>query len=219
MTPRPTLPPLAAALACLAMPAMAADVSDLLPPGREAWLIRAETMLDASASAAEGTDPLLAPMLLCEERGCDRAGWQSLNTNEAGRLRHLFAEAGDAAGERHRIGKAIALLESAMGARNGTWRDHPANERESETEAGQMDCIAESINTQTYLDRLFLAGLVRHHQPGGFIHRYTVVLQHVAVQIVETESQDRYAVDSWVGANGDEPDILPYGDWRWEWGV
>lgn len=198
----------------------AGDNAHLLPGGREQWLDDADTILNGNEDAAAGAaDPLRAPMKLCEERGCTRAGWQVLSESEALRVRALFTTQGDAAQERAQLGKAIALLETFMGGRNGTWRDHAANEREAETEPGQLDCIAESINTHTYLDRLNRAGLIRHHQPGDFIHRYTVVLQHVAVEIIENGTDEHFAVDSWVGANGEEPEIQPYSDWRWEWGV
>lgn len=211
---------LVASLLAAPMAAKAADGLHILPAAREHWLEQADTVQDDNEAAAAGLDPLLAPMNLCEERGCTATGWQALDEDAADRLRTLFADDTAApADERHRVGQAIALLEAYMGARNGTWRDHAANQREYETEPGQMDCIAESLNTRTYLERLHRAGLLRHHHLGGFIHRYTVVLQHVAVDIIEDGTEERYAVDSWVGANGEEPEIIPYGDWRWEWGV
>lgn len=208
-----------AVLTAAPLPASAGDSARLLPSPREEWLDLADALLTGNEKAARGTDPLLAPMELCEQRGCTGHNWQTLHADEAARVRALFDGGTDAAGERRRLSQAIALLETFMGARNGTWRDHPGNEREDENEPGQMDCIAESINTRTYVDRLYQAGMLRHHHPGGFIHRYTVVLQHVAVDIIEAGSDERYAVDSWVGANGEEPEIIPYGDWRWEWGV
>lgn len=207
------------ALLAAAPHAHAGDLAHMLPPAQEEWLDVADLILQINREAATQGDPLRAPMILCEEQGCSATGAQSLNQEEAERLRAVLAEDDGPAGERHRLGRAIALLESVMGARNGTWRDHAANERESEDEQGQLDCIAESVNTRTYLDRLHAAGLIRHHRLDGFIHRYTVVLQHVAVDIVESDSEERFAVDSWVGANGEEPEIIPYGDWRWEWGV
>lgn len=199
--------------------ARAGDLAHLLPPPQEEWLEVAELVLQVNREAAAQGDPLRAPMILCEERGCSATGTQSLGEEEAARLRALFAEDDGPDGERRRLGRAIALLETITGARNGTWRDHAANEHESEDEPGQLDCIAESINTRSYLDRLNAAGLIRHHQLGGFIQRYTLVLQHVALDIIENGSDERFAVDSWVGANGEEPEITPYGDWRWEWGV
>lgn len=207
-------------MAALPLSARAGDVARLLPGAHEEWQDVAEAILDVNRMAAiEAADPLQAGMKLCEEPGCTQTGWQTLTAEEGERLRGLFASETDAAGERERIGKAIALLETIVGARNGTWRDHPANERQADHETGQLDCISESVNTQTYLDRLHRAGLLHHHRLGGFIHRYTVVLQHVAVDMVELATEERFAVDSWVGANGDLPEIRPYGDWRWEWGV
>lgn len=187
---------------------------------REKWLDLADAVQAANdAAMTAAADPLTAPMVVCEQRGCTAAAPQQLSPEEGARLRALFASLADAPGERARIGRAIALMEGFMGGRNGTWRDHAANERLSEDEPGQLDCVAESINTRTYLDRLAGAGLLRHHVRGDFIHRYTVVLQHVAVDIVPDDGEDHFAVDSWVGANGEEPQIIPYDDWRWEWGV
>lgn len=211
---------LATLLATVPVAAGAADLAHMLPPPREAWEEVADAVLDGNrAAAVAANDPLLAPMTLCEARGCVATGPQSLTAEESARLRALFDGDTDSAGERRRLAQAVALLETVMGARNGTWRDHAGNEHESEDEPGQLDCIAESINTRTYLERLDGAGLIRHHRLGGFIHRYTVVLQHVAQDIVETDTDERFAIDSWVGANGEEPEIKPYGDWRWEWGV
>ncbi|HTH18164.1 MAG TPA: hypothetical protein VL974_16015 [Magnetospirillum sp.] len=202
-----------------AVEARAGDGERLLAATHEEWQDLAEAIIGANA-AAQGPDPLTTPMVLCEEAGCVQTGAQALTPAEAARLRGLFADGEDSpAAERTRIRKAIALYETLIGTRNGTWRDHPGNEREYPDEPGQLDCIAESVNTLTYLSRLAHAGLLNHHQVGSFIHRYTVVLQHVAVDIVETGTEDRYAVDSWVGANGEEPELLPYADWRWEWGV
>lgn len=211
--------PFLAALLCL--PASGTWAGGLMAvPSREDWLTIAELVAHGNSNTAtEHQDPLRSPMLLCEDRGCGQTGWQSLSADEAARLREVFAQDGGADAERSQIGRAIALLETAMGARNGTWRDHAANDREDEDEPGQLDCVAEAINTNTYLDRLTRAGLLRHHQVGGFIHRYTLVLQHIAVEIIPDDGEEHFAVDSWVGANGDEPEIIPYADWRWEWGV
>lgn len=211
--------------AALLLPAIVARAEEVaLLPEREDWLTIAELVEDGNALAAAGhADPLLAPMLLCENQGCGQTGWQGLSASESATLRALFATDGDAAAERDGMGHAIARLETMMGARNGTWRDRPANQHDGEGEdandSGQLDCVAEAINTRTYLDRLTRAGLLRHHHVVGFIHRYTIVLQHVAVEIAPDDDSEHFAVDSWVGANGEPPEIVPYADWRWEWGV
>lgn len=203
-------------------PALAGDSTRLWLEPREEWDEIAETVnADNDRWADSSPDPLTAPMEICQAVGCREIDRQTLNADEASRLRSLFAGPDQGAkAERTRIGRAIALLETVMGARNGTWRDLAGNGREAPGEPGQLDCIAESVNTRTYLDRLGRAGLLRHHRIEGYVHRYTVMLQHIAVAVIaDGDEVQRFVVDSWVGANGEEPEILPYDDWRWKWDV
>lgn len=205
------------------LPAMILLYLSLAPSARaeEAVAVVHEDWLDRAALFMADNDAgtLTAPMDLCEDAGCLTASVQELAPDEAARIGGLFDGAGDAAAERAAIGRAVALFETFAGARNGTWRDHARNERLDGDEAGQLDCVAEAINTRTYLGRLERSGLLHFHRVEGFVHRYAVLLQHVAVGIVEDESGESFVVDSWVGANGEEPSIEPYGTWRMEWQV
>lgn len=184
----------------------------------EAWPQRAERLITQNrAHGTEAADPLTAPMIVCHDTACAQTSEVRLSEEEAAMIRAGFGDGADStATERAMIAHAIGQFETFMGAQNGTWRDHARNTHQGEDEAGQMDCVSESINTQSYLNRLIQAGLLTRHDIGGFVLRYLVVLQHVAVEIIERDSGDSYVVDSWDGENGDDAQVRPYVSWRME---
>ncbi len=183
----------------------------------EDWAPRVEEVLSANAADGAG-EPLTAPMAICVGTACAALSAASLDPPQAEDLRALFAGgAADAAGEREVLGRAIAFFETVVGAQTGTWRDLPGNARDDFERPGQLDCVSEAANTTTYLRRLEQAGLMTRHRLVGFVTRFTVILQHVAVELEDVANGERWVVDSWPGANGEAPDIEPYGDWRLEW--
>ncbi|MBC7950777.1 MAG: hypothetical protein H7Z12_03020 [Rhodospirillaceae bacterium] len=184
----------------------------------EAWPHRAERLTAHNrVQGAEAADPLTAPMIVCHDTACAQISDVRLGEEEARIIRAGFGGSADSpATERAMIAHAIGQFESFVGAQNGTWRDHARNLHESEDEEGQMDCVSESINTRTYLMRLVQAGLLTRHDIGGFAMRYLVLLQHVAVEMIERDSGDSHVVDSWNGENGEDAQIQPYMSWRME---
>lgn len=190
--------------------------------GGEDWPVVAAAIHRINDTLATSPFPLSAPLAICVDSGCRHWHQETVEDDEAAQLWEIMAGADSPADERRRLRLAIARWEEFMGWRNGTWRDQPGNAHDPEDDAGQLDCIAEAINTRTYLDRLSIAGLIHHHQIDGFVHRYTLLLQHVAVSLSETGTADEdtaWVVDSWVGANGEPPDIQPYADWRMGWAI
>lgn len=200
-------------LAPLAAPA---QESAALADDPDDWQHRATAIIAANGDITG--DPLTAPMIVCAGTACSHRSPVTLSDDEAGRLRTLFMPATDAPVERQSIGQAIAHMETFVGGRNGTWADAPGNRHVDWDEPDQLDCVSEAVNTRNTLDRLIRAGLLVHHRLGGLVTRYTVLLQHVAVTILDDQDLE-FVVDSWVGANGEPPDILPYGEWRLQWGV
>lgn len=207
--------PLHSALAAfLAMAPVCAQAQD----ATEAWPQRAERLTTHNqAQGAETGNPLTAPMIVCQDTACARTTEVRLGADEAEMIRAGFGDGADSPDtERAMIAHAIGQFETFVGAQNGTWNDHARNLHAAENEPGQMDCVSESINTRTYLVRLSQAGLLTRHDIGGFVMRYLVLLQHVAVEMIERDSGDSFVVDSWDGENGDEAVIQPYVSWRME---
>lgn len=197
--------------------ALAQESSAALDPATDDWQERVAAIM-AGNDQVIADDPLGAPLVACSATACTQQSDITFSAEESAALRALFIDDTDGQDERAAIARAIARMEVFVGGRNGTWADHPGNEHNSWDEAGQLDCVSEAVNTHTYLHRMIQAGLIRHHRLGDLVIRYTLVLQHVAVNVIDDDARE-FVVDSWVGANGEEPEITPYIHWRMQWGV
>lgn len=169
------------------------------------------------------TDPMPGHFTVCHGNGCLDLGYVSLTTEQWQEIRQQFLPlALNAAEERERLRKAIALMEKFVGNPTGTWRDKGGTFNGGE---GQMDCIDESINTSLYLLMFQKFGLMRLHSVedratrgwflGGWPHTTAVVSEVVDMP---TEGGGRlWAVDSWFLDNGFPPYILPLETWKASW--
>lgn len=114
--------------------------------------------------------------------------------------------------ERRQIAQAIGLLERMVGKLTGTAKDQPRNQATGEP--GQLDCVAESRNTERYLKALQERGWLRFHRLRERARRAPMIIDtHWTAVIQETASGQRYAVDSWFRANGKPALVMPLEDW------
>jgi len=128
----------------------------------------------------------------------------------AGLFGHHLA---DAAAERLAVRQAIALLESFSGAMTGTDADLGGNV-DGSGQAGQMDCIDESTNTTRYLQRLEDERLLQWHTTGPRARRARWIIDvHWTATLVEKDSGQAWAVDSWFLDNGHPPVVQKLDDW------
>lgn len=154
------------------------------------------------------------PFPACIDYHCDRLHHVQLDEAQWGHITGVLTRSNDPARERHAIRTAIALLEQHVGERTGTWRDLARN-RAGAGLAGQLDCIAESRNTSTYLRLLQDHDLLRWHQVEQAEKRQRWIFSiHWTAVIRETTTGQRYAVDSWYLDNGQPPYVQPLDDWR-----
>lgn len=132
-----------------------------------------------------------------------------------GRVGSKFEGVRDAAGERAAIAFAVGEFERLGGEQTPTWQDRPRSVAQFAT-IGQTDCIAESDNTTTFLLVLRQEGLLKFHEVMRpmFRTQYGLFDPHRTALIRELKSGEVWAVDSWVGKNGDEPLLQEYGPWR-----
>jgi hypothetical protein len=151
---------------------------------------------------------------VCVDYHCDIHRPVSLSPTEWGEIRHLFTPpAPHARSERRQIKQAVARLEQLVGEKTGTWRDLKENDGEG-SEIGQLDCIAESLNTTRYLRLMTEDKLLKWHRvtdrqqrnPWFFGAHWTAVIE-------ERSNQQRYTVDSWFNANGEPPVVQTLSAW------
>lgn len=154
------------------------------------------------------------PFFSCTDYHCDEGQTVQLSEAQWQPVRELFAATASAAEERQQLRRAIAALEHNVGAITGTWRDLAENVAGA-GQPGQLDCIAESKNTTTYLQLLSDAGLLKWHQVEARAVRHPLIFNvHWSAVIRDTRSGRQYAVDSWFRDNGEPPYIQPLEAWK-----
>ncbi len=153
---------------------------------------------------------------LCHGYGCSYKTITNFTDSEWRAVRQIFKRpAKTPEGERIKIAQAIALMEKQMGAAIGTDKDLPKAPlmRQSTKE---LDCIDETINTTTYLNFLEQEDLLKFHSVGDPVYKgYMLngVYPHNSASIKEVETGDIYVVDSYIFANGEEPNIRRLDSW------
>lgn len=152
----------------------------------------------------------------CRGYGCrfkntvtlDDADWKEINT-------HFKRKAKDAEAERKQIAEAMGTFERIVGEKTGTKYDLAGTFQS--TGNFQLDCADESINTTTYLVILQHAGLLKYHdilQPNA---RLWSGWPHQTAVIIENETGEKFAVDSWFHDNGIAAEIVPIELWEDGW--
>ena len=157
---------------------------------------------------------------VCRDYGCSMSVPVPLAEAEWAKLRAPFAQrAASGADEREQIRQAIALMEQIVAPKAGTGNDAAGAQIINFRKAGQLDCIDEAYNTSAYLRLLEASGLLTWHVPGTPANRGHFVngWPHNTATVVERGSGDAYAVDSWFGANGEMPDVVPLRVWLDGW--
>lgn len=179
----------------------------------------AQVYVDNYAQPSPGVEDVS----ICHGYGCRWRTSVRIEPSAQAELAALFRPATeDAAAERVRLGRAIAMLEIKVGAAIGTGHDRSAASTFN-FDPGQLDCIDETVNTTTYLRLLRRMGLMRLHAVGTAAQRgsisgfaYNDFITNTAV-IVEKATGARFAVDSYFFGNGQPPQIMPLAEWRKNW--
>jgi hypothetical protein len=125
--------------------------------------------------------------------------------------------------ERRAIAYAIGLMERQVGAAIGI-HDKAGMQWTASGDPTQEDCVDESTDTTSYLMVLQYNGLLRYHTVEGplgednmlygtMIGRPVKYWPHYTAIIRETKTNQRWAVDSWIGDNGENPSITKLEDW------
>ena len=125
--------------------------------------------------------------------------------------------------ERRAIAYANALIEKKVGDKLGI-KDRAGMEFTASGDPTQEDCVDEATNTTSYLLILQSHGLLKHHTVGtpfskGDLLKATLqgdpvkYWPHWTAVIQEKKTGQRYAVDSWIYAQGENPAVVEVEKW------
>lgn len=163
----------------------------------------------------------------CYNYGCQKRFLVALPETTQTRLQKLFTPPSRTEEEeRKRISKAIQIFEQDIGALTGTENDKFGTfelylRDDSNTQQFQQDCIDESTNTTIYLTLLYDMGYLEFHRPvnaatrqpflsgGGWWHQTAVIMNE--------QTGEKYAVDSWFRDNGHPAAVVPLKEWKDGW--
>jgi hypothetical protein len=153
---------------------------------------------------------------ICHGYNCVFVAPVNLSQAEIERIAGRLRGAHDGAGERQALSAAVQAFEQVVGKRAGTAGDR-GRTQVGQGRPGQLDCVDEATNTTSLLKLLASHGYLKHHTVetpaarGFFLDgRYP----HNTAVIRDSETGQRWAVDSWPRANGEPPVIQPLKDWR-----
>lgn len=149
---------------------------------------------------------------VCTSFGCAARQPATFTQDHWEKIAGLFGHAQTAADERVAISRAIGLMEDIVGRQTGTDRDKAENWQRA-GEPGELDCIAESSNTERYLQLLAERRLLRWHDVAPRQQR-GLILTHWTAVITDRTDQRRWAVDSWFRDNALPAVVIPIEDWR-----
>lgn len=158
---------------------------------------------------------------VCHAYGCKMQTRFRFTEADIAELTALMAKTRKAdtpAEERRAVAYAIGWMETRTGKVIGTDKDRPGMDFAASGDPTQQDCVDEATNTTSYLLVLQHNNLLKHHTVAtpfskdnllrgvaGWPH-WTAVLQ-------ETGSGQRWAVDSWIYANGENPAVVEVEKW------
>lgn len=155
----------------------------------------------------------------CSGYGCKTRQTVELSKKEWQGIEKAFRpKPKTAAQERNDIADAISRFEKIVGEKTGTDGDIWGSF--AQTGPLQHDCEDESMNTTSYLSLLDQKGLLKFHNiepsrirgPGGgsfWLHESAV--------IKETETEDKYVVDSWWTDNAGKVWVVGLQEWLEGW--
>jgi len=161
--------------------------------------------------------PTIQNFSICHGHSCNKFAFLSLSSEQWQSIKTLFIPAAkNAQQEREHIKQALALFEKFTGKQAGTHKDKALNNVGYGLN-GQLDCIDEATNSTVYLRLLYNEGLLHFHQQASRTSRGGLLSPHNTATIIETNSNIRYAVDSWFYDNGEQPVIIPIEQWKSGW--
>jgi hypothetical protein len=158
---------------------------------------------------------------VCHAYGCRMQTPFRFTDEDIAALGSLMAKtrkADSAHEERRAVAYAIGWMERRTGDVIGTSADRPGMDFTASGDPTQQDCVDEATNTTSYLLILERNGLLKYHSVGTPFSKENLLRgiagwPHWTAVLKETGNGQRWAVDSWIYANGENPAIVEAEKW------
>ncbi len=166
--------------------------------------------------------PTGATVHVCHAYGCRKQTKYRFSEAEIAELGAIFkkwrTKADTPEEERRGVAYAIGWIEARVGERIGTASDRPGMDFSASGDPTQQDCVDEATNTTSYLTMMRTAGLIRHHAVATPFAKENYLRgvagwTHWTAVLTENGTGKRFAVDSWIYANGENPAVVPADQW------
>jgi len=125
--------------------------------------------------------------------------------------------------ERRAVAYAISYMEVKVGKKLGI-KDVAGMQFSASGDPSQQDCVDEATNTTSYLLVLQSNGLLKHHTVSGTMSKENLAKgfatlnpvkywPHWTAVLTEKKTGQKYAIDSWLFPNGENPAVVKVEDW------
>jgi hypothetical protein len=120
--------------------------------------------------------------------------------------------------ERRAVAYAIGWMERHVGNKIGTSADRPGMDFSASGDPTQQDCVDEATNTTSYMLVLQHNGFLKHHTVGRPFSKGNILLgvsnwPHWTGVLWEKGNKQKWAVDSWIYENGENPTVIEAEKW------
>jgi hypothetical protein len=202
---------------------------------RHSWVLGLAAALAAGACTHEGfgttekhfatfsvPEPKGASVHVCHAYGCKLRTKFTFNEKDIADLTAIMkkwrTKADTAEDERRGVAYAIGWMETRVGNVIGTKDDRPGMDFSASGDPTQQDCVDEATNTTSYMTLLQTKGLLKHHTVSTPFAKENYLRgiagwTHWTAVLVENAGKQRWAVDSWIYANGENPAIVKAEEW------
>jgi hypothetical protein len=158
---------------------------------------------------------------VCHAYGCKlqtRFRFTDADVAELSKLMETTRIADTAHEERRAVAYAIGWMERRVGDVIGTSADRPGMDFAASGDPTQQDCVDEATNSTSYLMVLAHNKLLRHHAVGTPFAKENLLRgisgwPHWTAVLRESATGTRWAVDSWIFKNGENPAIVEADKW------
>jgi hypothetical protein len=165
--------------------------------------------------------PAKNTVTVCHAYTCKMQTKFTFNDADINELKSIFKKVkkeDSAFEERRAVAYAVGWMENRVGKVLGTDKDRPGMDFAASGDPTQQDCVDESTNTTSYMLVLQNNGLLKYHTVGtpfskDQLWRGVAGWTHWTAVLKEAKTEQRWAVDSWIYENGENPAIVEVEKW------